>query len=41
MKRTLVFIYGTFSYLIGLGALMYWFGFMGNLSFYQKQSTLV
>ena len=36
MKRTLVFIYGTFSYLIGLGALMYWFGFMGDLSFLPK-----
>ena len=36
MKRTLVFIYGTISYLIGLGALMYWFGFMGNLSFLPK-----
>jgi len=36
MKRTLVFIYGSISYLIGLGALMYWFGFMGNLSFLPK-----
>ena len=36
MKRTLVFIYGGISYLIGLGALMYWFGFMGNLSFLPK-----
>ena len=36
MNRTLVFIYGGISYLIGLGALMYWFGFMGNLSFLPK-----
>jgi len=36
MNRTLVFVYGTISYLIGLGALMYWFGFMGNLSFLPK-----
>lgn len=36
MQRTLVFIYGTISYLIGLSALMYWFGFMGNLSFLPK-----
>lgn len=36
MKRTLVFIYGTISYLIGLGALVYWFGFMGDLSFLPK-----
>ncbi|KAA3608838.1 MAG: hypothetical protein D8M58_19070 [Calditrichaeota bacterium] len=36
MKRTLVFLYGTISYLIGLGALIYWFGFMGNLSFLPK-----
>jgi hypothetical protein len=36
MKRTLVFIYGTISYLIGLSALMYWFGFMGNFTFLPK-----
>ncbi len=36
MGRILVFIYGAISYLIGLGALMYWFGFMGNLSFLPK-----
>jgi protein-S-isoprenylcysteine O-methyltransferase Ste14 len=36
MKRTVVFIYGTISYLIGLGALIYWFGFMGNFSFLPK-----
>ena len=36
MKRTLVFIYGTISYLIGLGSLMYLFGFMINLSFLPK-----
>jgi len=36
MKHTLVFIYGTISYFIGLGVLMYWFGFMGNLSFLPK-----
>jgi protein-S-isoprenylcysteine O-methyltransferase Ste14 len=36
MKRTLVFIYGTLSYFIGLGALTYWFGFMGNLKFLPK-----
>jgi methanethiol S-methyltransferase len=36
MKRALVFIYGTISYLIGLCALLYWFGFMGNLSFLPK-----
>ena len=36
MQRTLVFIYGAISYLIGLSALMYWFGFMGNLSFLPK-----
>ncbi len=36
MKRTLVFIYGTISYLIGLSALMYWFGFIGDFSFLPK-----
>lgn len=36
MKNSLVFLYGTISYFIGLGALMYMFGFMGNLSFLPK-----
>jgi protein-S-isoprenylcysteine O-methyltransferase Ste14 len=36
MKRTSLFIYGTISYFIGLGALVYWFGFMGNLPFLPK-----
>ncbi len=36
MKRTLVFIYGTISYLIGLSALMYFFGFVSDVSFLPK-----
>ena len=36
MNRILVFIYGMISYLFGLGALINFFGFMGNLSFLPK-----
>jgi len=31
MKRTLVFIYGTVSYLLAFFTLLYWFGFTGDL----------
>ncbi|MHC4239768.1 MAG: methanethiol S-methyltransferase [Planctomycetota bacterium] len=36
MMRAIVFVYGTISYFIGLGALMYMIGFVGNLSFLPK-----
>lgn len=36
MKRTLVFLYGTIAYLLGLASLTYWVGFMTNFDFMPK-----